>query len=160
KGTSLLLDAHTDARRSTSRGRAIVKTDWQDRRVLVTGGAGFLGSGLSLALTQRGASVVVVDALLPDSGANRRHLPRSEVELVVADLRTADLSPICRGVDVLFNLAGQVSHAGAEADPASDLEINVAAQLRLIESLRKHAPDAIVVHASTRQFYGRPQKLP
>ena len=43
------------------------------------------------------------------------------VELVVADLRTADLSPICRGVDVLFNLGGPVSHMDAEADPASDL---------------------------------------
>ena len=137
-----------------------MKADWQGRRVLVTGGAGFLGSGLSLALTLRGASVVAVDALLPDSGANRRHLSGSEVELVVADLRTADLSPICRGVDVLFNLAGQVSHTDAEADPASDLEINGAAQIRLIELLRKHASDAIVVHASTRQFYGRPRRLP
>ena len=134
--------------------------DWQGSRVLVTGAAGFLGSGLSLALAERGASVVAVDALLHDSGANRHHLSGSGVELVVADLRTADLSPICRGVDVLFNLAAQVSHTDSELDPASDLEINGAAQLRLIEAIRKHAAGAIVVHASTRQFYGRPQRLP
>jgi nucleoside-diphosphate-sugar epimerase len=137
-----------------------VKTDWRGRRVLVTGGAGFLGSGLSLALAQQGASVVALDAFLRDSGANGLNLSGSGVEVVVGDLRTADLSPICRRVDVLFNLAAQVSHMDAEAEPASDLEINGAAQLRLIESLRKHAPDAIVVHASTRQFYGRPQRLP
>ena len=134
--------------------------DWQGSRVLVTGAAGFLGSGLSLALAKRGASVVAVDALLHDFGANRHHLSGSGVELVVADLRTADLSPICRGVDALFNLAAQVSHTDAELDPASDLEINGAAQLRLIEAIRKHASAAIVVHASTRQFYGRPQRLP
>lgn len=134
--------------------------DWQGRRVLVTGGAGFLGSGLSLALAERGASVVALDAFLRDSGANRYHLSGSGVELVVADLRTADLAPICKGVDVLFNLAAQVSHTDAEAEPASDLEINGGAQLRLIEAMRKHASRAIVVHASTRQLYGRTQRLP
>jgi UDP-glucose 4-epimerase len=61
-----------------------VNANWQGRRVLVTGGAGFLGSGLSLALAQLGASVVAVDALLRDSGANRHHLSGSEVKLVVA----------------------------------------------------------------------------
>jgi len=137
-----------------------VITNWHGRRVLVTGGAGFIGAGLSLALAERGASVVALDALLRDSGAKRTHLSSSGVKLIIGDLRTLDLSPICEGTDVLFNLAGQVSHTEAEADPALDLEINAMAQLRLIQAMRIHAPQAIVVHASTRQLYGRPQRLP
>ena len=60
----------------------------------------------------------------------------------------------------MFNLAGQVSHTDAETDPASDLEINGVAQLRLLEAVREHASSAIVVHASTRQLYGKAERLP
>ncbi|PWC30598.1 NAD-dependent epimerase [Pseudoroseomonas aestuarii] len=133
---------------------------WRGRRVLVTGGAGFLGSGLCHALCRLGAEVTALDALLPEGGANRANLAESGVRLVEADLRDADLAPHVAGIDVLFNMAAQTSHAGSMADPFTDLAINATAQLRLIAALRAGAPKATVVHASTRQFYGRPHYLP
>jgi UDP-glucose 4-epimerase len=137
-----------------------MSADWQGKRVLVTGGAGFLGSALCHALGAAGARVVALDALLPGTGARRANLEGSGARLVEQDLRDADLHPLVEGVDVLFNMAGQTSHAGSQADPFTDLAINGHAQLRLIAALRDAAPGARVVHASTRQFYGRPQMLP
>jgi nucleoside-diphosphate-sugar epimerase len=49
---------------------------------------------------------------------------------------------------------------GGQTDPAADIAINVTAQMRLIQAVREAAPNAVIVHASTRQFYGRVDKLP
>ena len=133
---------------------------WRGRRVLVTGGAGFLGSNLCHALGRLGAEVVALDAMLPEMGAHPANLDGSGARLVVADMRTAKLAPLCEGVEAVFNFAAQTSHAGSMVDPFADLSINAMIQLRLIEAVRAAAPDAAVVHASTRQFYGRPQYLP
>lgn len=134
--------------------------EWQGKRVLVTGGAGFLGSGLCLALAARGAQVTALDAMLPEGGANPANLAGSGVALVQADLRDAELAPHTAGLDAVFNLAAQTSHAGSMTDPLGDLATNGMAQLRLIAALRAGSPRAVVVHASTRQFYGRPAYLP
>ncbi|MBO1076499.1 NAD-dependent epimerase/dehydratase family protein [Roseomonas marmotae] len=133
---------------------------WRGKRVLVTGGAGFLGSGLCHALGERGACVTALDAMLPETGAHPANLEGSRATLVVADLRDADLAPFTRGLDAVFNMAAQTSHAGSMADPFTDLAINATAQLRLIAALRAGSPGATVVHASTRQFYGPPRYLP
>lgn len=135
-------------------------TPWRGRRVLVTGGAGFLGSNLCHALGALGAEVTALDAMLPQMGAHPANLDGSGARLVVADMRTATLAPLCEGVEAVFNFAAQTSHAGSMADPFADLSINAMIQLRLVEALRAAAPGAAVVHASTRQFYGRPQYLP
>jgi UDP-glucose 4-epimerase len=134
--------------------------NWAGKRVLVTGGAGFLGSNLCHALAARGAEVVALDAMLPGTGALRANLAGCDARLVEADLRDADLEPIGAGADAVLNLAAQTSHMGGQRDPEGDLATNAAAQLRLILALREAAPEAVVVHASTRQFYGRPQYLP
>ena len=65
-----------------------------------------------------------------------------------------------RGQDVIFNLAGQVSHIDSMRDPHTDLEINCGAQLSLLEACRAHNPGVKVVFAGTRQVYGRPSSLP
>jgi len=133
---------------------------WAGKRVLVTGGAGFLGSGLCHALAALGAEVVALDAMLTGSAALEANLDGLPARLLRADLRDADLAEACEGVDVLFNLAAQTSHAGGQRDPATDVAINTTAQIRLILAMRVAAPEAVVVHASTRQFYGKPQYLP
>ena len=134
--------------------------NWSGRKVFVTGGAGFLGSNLCHTLASRGACVRAVDAFLCGGGANRANLIGANVDLVQADVRDVDLRPLCRGAEVIFNLAAQTSHMGGQQDPLLDLEINALAQLRLIEAVREAAPDAIIVHASTRQFYGHAKQLP
>ncbi len=134
--------------------------DWSGQRVLVTGGAGFLGANLCHELAERGARVVALDGFLFGSGANARNLDGADVELVRGDIREIDLRPLCEGASVIFNLAAQTSHMGGQADPLADIAVNAVAQVRLIQAAREAAPDAIVVHASTRQFYGRVKKLP
>ena len=129
-------------------------------RVLVTGGAGFLGANLSLALAERGALVTAVDDFSFGGGANAANLAGSDVKFVHGDIRSIDMRPLCEGSAIIYNLAAQTSHMGGQADPLSDLDVNAVAQLRLIGAVREASPDAIIVHASTRQFYGPPKSLP
>lgn len=133
---------------------------WHRKRVLVTGGAGFLGSNLCHALAGLGARVTALDAMLPDGGANPANLEGAGVMLVRGDLRDTELATLCQGTEVLFNLAAQTSHMGGQRDPVADIAINAVAQVRLVQAMREAAPEAAVVHASTRQFYGRPVSLP
>lgn len=133
---------------------------WRRKRVLVTGGAGFLGSNLCHALSALGARVTALDAMLPDGGANPANLEGAGVMLVRGDLRDTELHSLCQGVEVLFNMAAQTSHMGGQRDPVADLGINAVAQVRLVQVMREAAPQAAVIHASTRQFYGRPISLP
>ena len=133
---------------------------WNGTRVLVTGGAGFLGANLCHELAARGARVTALDGFLFGGGANPANLDGAAVELVRADIREVDLRPLCEGVDVIFNLAAQTSHMGGQRDPLADIAVNAVAQVRLIQAAREAAPNAVVVHASTRQFYGRPLYLP
>jgi nucleoside-diphosphate-sugar epimerase len=134
--------------------------DWTGQRVFVTGGAGFLGSNLCHALAARGARVIALDGFLFGGGANPKNLEHAPIELVRGDIREIDLRPLCEGADVIFNLAAQTSHMGGQNDPLADIAVNAMAQVRLIQAAREAAPDATVVHASTRQFYGRVTRLP
>ncbi len=134
--------------------------DWAGRRVLVTGGAGFLGANLCHALAARGAKVTALDGFLFGGGANPANLEGARVDLVNADIRDVDLRNLCEGREVVFNLAAQTSHMGGQRDPLADIAVNAVAQVRLIAAAREAAPDAVVVHASTRQFYGTPDYLP
>ncbi len=128
--------------------------------MLVTGGAGFLGANLCHALAARGARVTAVDAFLFGGGAHVANLRGADVELVRADIGEVDMRPHCEGRGVIFNLAAQTSHMGGQREPLKDIDVNAVAQVRLIEAAREAAPSAIVVHASTRQFYGPPLYLP
>jgi UDP-glucose 4-epimerase len=133
------------------------------KRVLITGGLGFLGSNLARELVAAGAHVVLVDSLVPEYGGNRANLAGIEdrVTVNISDVRDQhSLAPLLRGQDVLFNLAGQTSHLDSMTDPFTDLEINCRSQLSILEACRRHNPEVKIVFASTRQIYGRPRYLP
>jgi len=133
------------------------------KRVLITGGLGFIGSNLARRLVEEGASVVLVDSLIPEYGGNRANIAGIEdaVSVNVSDVRDEHSLPaLVRGQDVLFNLAGQTSHVDSVSDPYTDLDINCRAQLSILEACRRENPGVKVVFASTRQLYGRPQYLP
>jgi UDP-glucose 4-epimerase len=134
--------------------------DWTGKKVLVTGGAGFLGSNLCHALAARGARVNALDGFLFGGGANPANLQGAAVDLVRGDIRDIDLRPLCESAAVIFNLAAQTSHMGGQHDPLADIAVNAVAQVRLIQAAREAAPEAVVVHASSRQFYGRVERLP
>jgi nucleoside-diphosphate-sugar epimerase len=133
---------------------------WVEKRVLITGGAGFIGSNLAHRLVAAGAKVRVLDNLFPDGGGMIANLAGAEVEFAQVDLRHDPLDEYLDGIEVLFNLAAQTGHMQAQWRPIEDLEINALAQLKLIEAVRRAAPEAVVVHGSTRQVYGRPTRVP
>jgi UDP-glucose 4-epimerase len=135
---------------------------YRDRRVLVTGALGFIGSNLCRSLADLGARVLAVDSLLPDYGGNLFNLSGYEdkVRINIADVRGHGISYLVRDQDVLFNLAGQVSHIDSMSDPFTDLEINCRSQLWILEAVRQHNPGVKIVYAGTRQVYGRPRSLP
>ena len=140
-----------------------LRRTYAGRRVLITGGLGFIGSNLARALVGLGARVSIVDSLVAEYGGNRRNLAgvASRVRVHLADVRDWPRLPdLIRGQDFLFNLAGQTSHMDSMTDPQTDLDINCRAQLAILEACRLHNPGIRIVFASTRQIYGRPDYLP
>jgi UDP-glucose 4-epimerase len=140
-----------------------VEEFYKGRRVMITGGLGFIGSNLAHRLVALGADVLLVDSLIPDYGGNLFNIAGIEdrVRVNVADVRQAStMNYLVQGRSVIFNLAGQVSHIDSILDPHTDLDINCRSQLTLLEACRRHNPDTKVVYASTRQIYGRPDFLP
>lgn len=137
--------------------------DWAGRRVLITGGLGFIGSTLAHRLAGSAADVTLVDSLIPEYGGNPFNIAGIEnrVRVNVSDVRDPhSMRHLVQGQDVLFNLAGQASHLDSMEDPFTDLEINSRAQLSILEACRRHNPSIRIVFASTRQIYGRPEYLP
>lgn len=138
-------------------------SSYADKRVLITGGAGFIGSQLAKKLVALGARVTVVDSLNPDYGGNLFNLSeiRSMIEIAVTDIRDPHaLQHLVGGQDYLFNLAAQTSHAGSMSDPRADVEINVNGQINVLEACRRFNREIVIVFASTRQVYGVPSYLP
>ena len=137
--------------------------DYAGKRVLITGGLGFIGSNLAIELVEAGADVTVVDSMIPAYGANLFNVEpvRGRLHINYSDIRDRhSLEHLVREKDYIFNLAGQLSHIDSMLDPMTDLEINCVAQLSLLECLRRVNSEAKVVFGSTRQLYGRPQYLP
>src|SRR5215216_5903958 len=148
-----------------STARAGLKRFYEGKRTMVTGGLGFIGSNLAIRLLELGASVLVVDSLIPETGANTFNLeavqdhPRLSMRTV--DVRDVlAMERLVRGQAVIFNLAGQVSHIDSMQDPFTDLEINCRSQLSILEACRHENPTVKVVYAGTRQQYGKPDYLP
>ncbi len=136
---------------------------FRGRRVLITGGLGFIGSNLARRLAEADADVLLVDSMIPEYGGNVANIAGIEdrVTVNIADVRDVHSLPyLVSDREVIFSLAGQTSHLDSMADPYTDLEINCRAQLSLLEACRLANPEARVVFASTRQIYGRPEYLP
>jgi UDP-glucose 4-epimerase len=136
---------------------------YRGRRVLVTGGLGFIGSNLARRLVELGSDVVLVDSLVPEYGGNMANIAGIEdaVRVNVSDVRDEhSLRSLLRDQELLFNLAGQTSHVDSLHDPFTDLDINCRSQLSLLETCRRINPEVTIVFASTRQLYGRPRYLP
>ncbi|MEX1129189.1 MAG: NAD-dependent epimerase/dehydratase family protein [Vicinamibacterales bacterium] len=136
---------------------------YRGRRILITGGLGFIGSNLARALVDLDADVLLVDSLIPDYGGHLFNIAGIEdrLRVNVADVRQqSTMNHLVRDREVIFNLAGQVSHIDSMRDPDTDLEINCRAQLTLLEACRRHNPATKVVYAGTRQVYGKPATLP
>ena len=135
----------------------------RSKKVLITGGLGFIGSNLAIRLVEEGADVLLVDSLIPDYGGNLFNIEpvKDCLRVNIADVRDVNgMNYLVRGHDYLFNLAGQISHIDSMHDPYTDLEINCRAQLSILEACRHNNPAIKIVYAGTRQVYGAPEYLP
>jgi len=136
---------------------------YQDKKVLITGGLGFIGSTLAYRLVEMKAVVTIVDSLIPDYGGNLFNVNGIEdkIRINISDVRDQySMNYLVQGQDLIFNLAGTLSHIDSMKDPFTDLEINCRAQLAILESCRKYNPEVKILFAGTRGQYGRAEYLP
>ena len=136
---------------------------YKGKKILITGGLGFIGSNLAHRLISFGSLVTIVDSLIPAYGGNLFNIKGIEdkVKVNIADVRDQyGMNYLVQGQDILFNLAGQVSHIDSMRDPYSDLEINCRSQLSILEACRHNNPEVKIIYAGTRQQYGKPDYLP
>jgi CDP-paratose 2-epimerase len=127
--------------------------------VLVTGGAGFIGSNLADRLAQEGHRVRLYDALVrPGVETNLEWLQArhgDRIEAVIADIRDADrLAAATRDADAAFHFAAQVAVTSSMVDPHDDLTININGTFNLLEAVRALPEPIPVIFASTNKVYG------
>src|SRR5260370_22596199 len=141
----------------------IDRAEFSGKRILITGGVGFIGSNLARRMVELDAVVTLVESLVPEYGGNVFNIAGIEekVRLNISDVRDEHtMHYLVQGQDYLFNLAGQTSHMDSMLDPQTDLEINCRAQLSILEACRRYNPTVKIVFASTRQIYGKPAYVP
>lgn len=128
------------------------------RRVVVCGGAGFLGSVMTAALVEQGDHVVVIDGLMPESGgteANLAHL-KTAIQLIAQPVeRVAALKDVLAGSSVIVDCMGWTRHKAAFEQPFYDQQLNLGAHLHLIEAARR-VPGARILYVGSRGEYGKP----
>ena len=136
---------------------------YKGKRVLVTGGLGFLGSNTAIKLVEQGAQVTILDAMIPEYGGNLFN-----IETIRDDVRV-NYSNICdeysmnylvQGMEYIFHFAGQVNHVKSLSDPFPDIEMNIKGTAVLMEACKRYNPDAMIIRAGTRGQYGPATKLP
>ncbi len=136
---------------------------FKGKRVLVTGGLGFIGSNLSARLVALGARVTVVDNMMPRLGGNLFNVKgiADQIHINFSDVRDGhSMDFLVKGQEYIFHLAGQVNHVDSIRNPIQDLDINCRGTLVLLESCRKFNPEVKIIFAGTRGEYGASVKLP
>lgn len=140
-----------------------INDQFRSKKVLVTGGVGFIGSNLAIKLVELGANVTLIDSLISEYGGNLFNIEpiKDKIRVNISDVRDKyAMKYLVEDQDYLFNLAGQTSHLDSMQNPYPDLEINARSQLSILETCRKYNQQIKIVFASTRQIYGKPQYLP
>jgi UDP-glucose 4-epimerase len=140
-----------------------MNTGFRDKNVLITGGMGFLGSNLAIALVNAGAHVTIVDAMIPGYGGNLFNIApiREYVTLNYCDVRDSHaMNYLVRDKNYIFHLAGQVDHVMSLTNPFPDIDINIQGTAVLMEACKHYNPQGKVIYTGTRGQYGEVAKLP
>lgn len=136
---------------------------YRDKKVMITGGLGMIGSTIARKLVTWCKEITLVDACIEPYGANLFNISdiSESVNVNICDIRDREAMKILvRNKDIIFNLAGQVSHNDSMDNPYLDADINYIGHLNVLESVRRHNRDAIVLHAGSRLQYGRIERNP
>jgi CDP-paratose 2-epimerase len=129
-------------------------------KVLITGGCGFIGSNTAARFSEIGHQVTLYDNLSRvGADSNLDWLRRNHrVEFIQGDVRNLDA--LCelfraRHFDAVIHLAAQVAVTTSITDPAHDFEVNARGTFNVLEAVRRHSPEAVVLNASTNKVYGK-----
>jgi len=136
---------------------------FKEKKVLVTGGLGFIGSNLSDRLVRSGAKVTIVDNMMPRLGGNLFNVKEiaDRIHINFSDVRDDhSMDYLVKEQEYIFHLAGQVNHVDSIRNPIQDLDINCRGTLVLLESCRQYNREAKVIFAGTRGEYGSSVTLP
>src|SRR5260221_2270211 len=129
-------------------------------KVIITGGAGFIGSNAAARYLERGAEVVIIDNLeRPGSDSNLAWIKKHGlIRLAPIDIRDTEaiekLLRENRDAALVLHLAGQVAVTSSVANPRLDFEINALGTLNVLEGMRLASMEAPLIYASTNKVYG------
>ncbi len=136
---------------------------YEGKKILITGGLGFIGSNLALKLVELGSHVSLLDNMTPDYGGNLFNIQpiKDQVNVIRADVRDVDQIQQAIGEkDVVFHLAGQVCHVMSLENPFPDIDINIKGTAVIVEACRRYNPGIKIVFTGTRGQYGPSTHLP
>jgi UDP-glucose 4-epimerase len=133
--------------------------DMDGKRVLITGGLGFVGSNLAIKCVSLGAKVTIFSKTLE----NIRNINeiKDKVNIVQGDItKYEDVEKVITNQEIIFHLAGQTSHITSMKNPYLDLDINLVGTLNILETCRKHNRSAKIIFAGTVTELGKAKTLP
>ena len=133
-------------------------------KILITGGAGFIGVNSAQSFVQAGWQVVVLDNLSRKGAKLNLQWLRQQHQFIFEEADIRDAEKVAQIVqqqqpDVLLHLAAQVAVTTSVVDPREDFEINALGTLNMLEAVRLHSPHTFFINASTNKVYGKMEQL-
>lgn len=135
----------------------------RNKHALITGGLGFIGSNLAIALVKAGAKVTILDNLTPGQGGNLFNIEpiKEKITINYSDIRDQlAVEQVVKGKDYVFHLARQTDHILSLTDPFPDIDVNIRGTAVLLEACKTFNPSVRFIYAGTRGQYGKQVKLP
>ena len=133
---------------------------YKNKKILITGGLGFIGSNLAIRLVKDGAYVTLIDNLNPLYGGNKFNVEdiKDKINIIIGDIRDTELlKNVILDVDYIFHFAAQVSYIDSLSMPFEDMDLNAKTTLSLLELCRKYNTKVKIIFSSSRMVLGKIQ---
>jgi len=132
-------------------------------KILITGGAGFIGTNLVAYLVKKGKKVRILDNLSREgTEKNLKWLKnlRGDLEVIIGDIQDEKkIRKAVKNVDIIYHLAAQVAVTSSVANPKEDFQVNALGTLNVLEAMRKFSPESVLIFSSTNKVYGETSNI-
>ena len=132
--------------------------NYKNKNILITGGLGMIGSTIAKKLVRLGANITILDSLIEPFGSNFFNVQDIEesITINISDIRDKEsIKILVKNKDIVFNLAGQVSHNDSLKDPYLDADINYIGHLNVLEAIKNYNPTAKILYSGSRLQFGK-----